>query len=93
MNRRGDRPDHEQRLAQAQRDAQSSSNELFEAISALEQTLHGARHALKSLNSDASAAAVLTAWCGSTALLQQTLVRLRKSAGTLSDAVGTIIVG
>jgi hypothetical protein len=84
---------HEQRLAQAQRDAQAGSNDLFEAISALEQVLSGARHALRSIGDDAPARTVLTAWRGHTLLLQQTLARLRKSASLLSDAAGTLIVG
>ena len=84
---------HEQKLAQAQRDAQASSNDLFEAISALEQVLHGARHALKSIDDDAPARTALTAWRGNTVLVQQTLARLRKSAGMLHDAVGILIVG
>lgn len=84
---------HEQRLAQAQHDAQVSSKGLFEAISALEQVLFGARHALKSIDDDAPARTALTAWRGNTVLLQQTLAQLRKSAGMLSDAVGTLIVG
>jgi hypothetical protein len=84
---------HAQRLAQAQHDAQAGSNDLFEALSALEQVLSGARQTQRAIDDDAPARTALTAWRGNTVLVQHTLARLRRSAATLHDALGTLILG